>query len=63
MGNTSKKRRPSRIVPQGHGRRTTSERINERSRMPFFDATGVRMDAFPFTRPRVLAALKRAEGF
>jgi nicotinate dehydrogenase subunit B len=26
----------------------------------FFDATGVRMDAFPFTRPRVLAALKRA---
>jgi len=31
--------------------------------MPFFDATGVRMDAFPFTRARVLAALKRAEGF
>jgi CO/xanthine dehydrogenase Mo-binding subunit len=26
----------------------------------FFDATGVRMDTFPFTRPRVLAALKRA---
>ena len=26
----------------------------------FFDATGVRMDIFPFTRPRVLAALKRA---
>jgi nicotinate dehydrogenase subunit B len=25
----------------------------------FFDATGVRMDIFPFTRPRVLAALKR----
>jgi len=25
----------------------------------FFDATGVRMDTFPFTRPRVLAALKR----
>jgi CO/xanthine dehydrogenase Mo-binding subunit len=26
----------------------------------FFDATGVRMDTFPFTRPRVLAALKRS---
>jgi CO/xanthine dehydrogenase Mo-binding subunit len=26
----------------------------------FFDATGVRMEQFPFTRPRVLAALKRA---
>jgi len=26
----------------------------------FFDATGVRMDMFPFTRPRVLAALKRS---
>jgi CO/xanthine dehydrogenase Mo-binding subunit len=26
----------------------------------FFDATGVRMDIFPFTRPRVLAALKSA---
>jgi nicotinate dehydrogenase subunit B len=26
----------------------------------FFNATGVRMDIFPFTRPRVLAALKRA---
>jgi CO/xanthine dehydrogenase Mo-binding subunit len=26
----------------------------------FFDATGVRMETFPFTRPRVLAALKRA---
>jgi CO/xanthine dehydrogenase Mo-binding subunit len=26
----------------------------------FFDATGVRMDRFPFTPPRVLAALKRA---
>jgi len=25
----------------------------------FFDATGVRMEEFPFTRPRVLAALKR----
>jgi len=25
----------------------------------FFNATGVRMDMFPFTRPRVLAALKR----
>jgi CO/xanthine dehydrogenase Mo-binding subunit len=24
----------------------------------FFDATGVRMEQFPFTRPRVLAALK-----
>ena len=26
----------------------------------FFDATGVRMETFPFTKPRVLAALKRA---
>jgi len=26
----------------------------------FFDATGVRMEQFPFTRPRVLTALKRA---
>jgi CO/xanthine dehydrogenase Mo-binding subunit len=26
----------------------------------FFDATGVRMEQFPFTRPRVLAALRRA---
>ena len=26
----------------------------------FFDATGVRMEEFPFTRPRVLAALKPA---
>ena len=26
----------------------------------FFDATGVRMETFPFTRPRVLAALKRS---
>jgi CO/xanthine dehydrogenase Mo-binding subunit len=26
----------------------------------FFDATGVRMEEFPFTRPRVLAALRRA---
>jgi nicotinate dehydrogenase subunit B len=26
----------------------------------FFDATGVRMDTFPFTRSRVLAALKRS---
>jgi len=26
----------------------------------FFDATGVRMEQFPFTKPRVLAALKKA---
>jgi len=26
----------------------------------FFDATGVRMETYPFTRPRVLAALKQA---
>jgi len=26
----------------------------------FFDATGVRMDTFPFTKPRVLAALAAA---
>jgi CO/xanthine dehydrogenase Mo-binding subunit len=26
----------------------------------FFDATGVRMETFPFTRPRVLAALKKS---
>ena len=26
----------------------------------FFDATGVRMEQFPFTKPRVLAALRRA---
>jgi len=25
----------------------------------FFDATGARMDTFPFTPPRVLEALKR----
>ena len=27
----------------------------------FFDATGIRMDTLPFTRPRVLAALKRVQ--
>ena len=26
----------------------------------FFDATGVRMETFPFTKPRVLAAIRRA---